>query len=74
MSVFALLTFNQTIDRPSKEPPLGLGSFSSLRSRMIELCMNIFRIFVISVIKCKCSKRNDKNLSARNVSAINEMT
>lgn len=59
MSVFALLTSNQTIDRPSKEPPLGLGSFSSLRSRMIELCMTIFRIFVISVV---------------NVNAGNEMT
>ncbi|CAL9003922.1 unnamed protein product [Prunus brigantina] len=25
--VFALLTSNQPIDRPSKEPPLGLGMF-----------------------------------------------
>ncbi|CAL2270166.1 unnamed protein product [Prunus armeniaca] len=30
----ALLTSDQVIDRPSKEPPLGLGSFTSSGSRM----------------------------------------
>ncbi|CAL2238160.1 unnamed protein product [Prunus armeniaca] len=39
--VFVLLNSNQPIDRPSKEPPLGLGSFTSLESRMVR-----FRIVI----------------------------
>ncbi|KAI5312892.1 hypothetical protein L3X38_042066 [Prunus dulcis] len=34
--VFALLTSNQPINRPSKEPPLGLGSFTSSGSKMVR--------------------------------------
>ncbi|VVA18105.1 Hypothetical predicted protein [Prunus dulcis] len=33
----ALLTSDQVIDQPSKEPPLGLGSFTSSGSRMVRL-------------------------------------
>ncbi|CAL8169538.1 unnamed protein product [Prunus armeniaca] len=35
--VFTLLTSNQQIDRPSKEPPIGLGSFTSSGSRMTRI-------------------------------------
>ncbi|CAL8152370.1 unnamed protein product [Prunus armeniaca] len=35
--VFALLTSNQPIDQPSKEPPLSLGSFTSSESRMTRI-------------------------------------
>ncbi|KAI5343009.1 hypothetical protein L3X38_010885 [Prunus dulcis] len=40
--MFALLTSNQPIDQPSKEPPLDLGSFTSSQSRMVR-----FRIVYI---------------------------
>ncbi|CAL8162724.1 unnamed protein product [Prunus armeniaca] len=37
--VFALLTSNHPIDQLSKEPHLGLGSFNSLGSRMIDITL-----------------------------------
>ncbi|CAL2272188.1 unnamed protein product [Prunus armeniaca] len=39
--VFTLLTSNQPIDRPSKEPPIGLGSFTSSGSRMVKFRIGI---------------------------------
>ena len=41
----ALLTSDQAIDRPSKEPPLGLDSFTSSGSRMVRLRTDVFVIF-----------------------------
>ncbi|CAL9024734.1 unnamed protein product [Prunus brigantina] len=38
----ALLTSSQVIDWPSKEPPLGLDSFTFSGSRMIRFRMNVF--------------------------------
>ncbi|CAL9024738.1 unnamed protein product, partial [Prunus brigantina] len=39
----ALLTSSQAIDRPSKEPPLGLDSFTFSGKRMIRFRMDIVR-------------------------------
>ena len=41
----ALLTSSQAIDRPSKEPPLGLDSFTFLGSRMVRFRMDVFVVF-----------------------------
>ncbi|CAL9025285.1 unnamed protein product [Prunus brigantina] len=41
----ALLTSEQMIDMPNKEPSLGLDSFTSSYSRMCRLCMNVFFFF-----------------------------
>ncbi|CAL2265000.1 unnamed protein product [Prunus armeniaca] len=43
----ALLTSDQMIDRPSKEPLLGLDSFTFLGSRMVRFRMDVFVVFMV---------------------------
>lgn len=45
----ALLTSEQTIDRPSKEPLLGLDSFTFSGSRMVRFRTDVFVIFMVYV-------------------------
>ena len=55
----ALLTSDQTIDRPSKEPSLGLDSFTFLGSRMVSFRTDVFVIFMV------LSKNNAIKLNMR---------
>ena len=40
-----LLTSDQMIDRPNKEPHLGLGPFTSSGLRIVRIRMDVFVIF-----------------------------